>query len=135
LVHATDIIKELLVYSAFFEGAFYAVPGGGYVRVWRYKETENPLFSLKTVFKIEKNKYDEMTATLYDYSAVLTTKITPENYKNFMNTFGVEWWNISDKKLTMEKVRDILKHNALAANAAPKIEQQLSSFQKIESMF
>ena len=76
-----------------------------------------------------------MTATLYDYSAVLTTKITPENYKNFMNTFGVEWWNISDKKLTMEKVRDILKHNALAANAAPKIEQQLSSFQKIESMF
>lgn len=136
MIQPADIIKELEIYTAFFEGEFYPQADGlGYLRIWKYKYTESSIFAGKTIFCLERDRNGDIHGTLYDYSPILTTKITSENYRNFMSTFDVNWWDIKNKELTKEKMKEILKYNALAANTSDKIEKQINMFKNIETMF
>lgn len=129
----SDVIRELMKYTAFFQESFVQM-GDKYRRSWRYRDDEQSFLAGKVVFVIEP-QYDNTLpeCRLFDYSPILTTKITDENYLNFVNSLDLSFKNIKDLKKT--EMIQILANNALAANKAPKLELLVNKRKEIDTMF
>ena len=128
------VIWELLKYKAFFQEAFVQMGGGKYIRSWRYKDDEPSFLAGKAVFVIE-SLYDNTLpeCRLFDYSSILTSKITDENYLNFVNSLDLSFKDIKDLKKS--EMIQILANNAMAANKAPKLELLVNKRKDIDTMF
>ena len=128
------VIWELLKYKAFFQEAFVQMGGGKYIRSWRYKDDEPSFFAGKAVFVIE-SLYDNTLpeCRLFDYSSILTAKITDENYLYFVNSLDLSFKDIKDLKKS--EMIQILANNAMAANKAPKLELLVNKRKEIDTMF
>ena len=120
MILPNDVIRELLKYTAFFQESFVQI-GGKYRRSWRYKDDEPSFLAGKVVFVIEP-QYDNTLpeCRLFDYSPILTAKITDENYLDFVNSLDLSFKDIKDLKKS--EMIQILANNAMAANKAPKLE-------------
>ena len=127
------VIWELLKYKAFFQEAFVQM-GGKYIRSWRYKDDEPSFLAGKAVFVIE-SLYDNPLpeCRLFDYSSILTAKITDENYLDFVNSLDLSFKDIKD--LNKSEMIQILANNAMAANKAPKLELLVNKRKEIDTMF
>jgi hypothetical protein len=128
-----DVIRELLKYTAFFQESFVQI-GGKYRRSWRYKDDEPSFLAGKVVFVIEP-QYDNTLpeCRLFDYSPILTAKITDENYLDFVNSLDLSFKDIKDLKKS--EMIQILANNAMAANKAPKLELLVNKRKDIDTMF
>jgi len=128
-----DVIRELLKYTAFFQESFVQI-GGKYRRSWRYKDDEPSFLAGKVVFVIEP-QYDNTLpeCRLFDYSSILTAKITDENYLDFVNSLDLSFKDIKDLKKS--EMIQILANNAMAANKAPKLELLVNKRKDIDTMF
>ena len=128
------VIWELLKYKAFFQEAFVQMGGGKYIRSWRYKDDEPSFLAGKAVFVIE-SLYDNTLpeCRLFDYSSILTAKITDENYLYFVNSLDLSFKDIKDLKKS--EMIQILANNAMAANKAPKLELLVNKRKEIDTMF
>lgn len=128
------VIWELLKYKAFFQEAFVQMGGGKYIRSWRYKDDEPSFLAGKAVFVIE-SLYDNTLpeCRLFDYSSILTSKITDENYLDFVNSLDLSFKDIKDLKKS--EMIQILANNAMAANKAPKLELLVNKRKEIDTMF
>jgi hypothetical protein len=128
-----DVIRELLKYTAFFQESFVQI-GGKYRRSWRYKDDEPSFLAGKVVFVIEP-QYDNTLpeCRLFDYSSILTAKITDENYLDFVNSLDLSFKDIKDLKKS--EMIQILANNAMAANKAPKLEMLVNKRKDIDTMF
>lgn len=128
------VIWELLKYKAFFQEAFVQMGGGKYIRSWRYKDDEPSFLAGKVVFVIE-SLYDNTLpeCRLFDYSPILTAKITDENYLDFVNSLDLSFKDIKDLKKS--EMIQILANNAMAANKAPKLEMLVNKRKDIDTMF
>ena len=128
------VIWELLKYKAFFQEAFVQMGGGKYIRSWRYKDDEPSFLAGKAVFVIE-SLYDNTLpeCRLFDYSSILTSKITDENYLDFVNSLDLSFKDIKDLK--KDEMIQILANNAMAANKAPKLELLVNKRKEIDTMF
>ena len=127
------VIRELLKYTAFFQESFVQI-GGKYRRSWRYKDDEPSFLAGKAVFVIEP-QYDNTLpeCRLFDYSSILTAKITDENYLDFVNSLDLSFKDIKD--LNKTEMIQILANNAMAANKAPKLELLVNKRKEIDTMF
>lgn len=134
MVNYTQILSEILIYSSYYD-VTSELTVKGLKRIWKYKETENHLLSCLTVLKIERDFKGNLVGYLFDYSNVLNKKITSENCLNFFNACDIKQWDIHDKELTLSKYKEILKNNAILANAISKISKQLEEYKKINTMF
>ena len=86
MILPSDVIRELLKYTAFFQESFVQI-GGKYRRSWRYKDDEPSFLAGKVVFVIEPQIDNTLPeCRLFDYSPILTAKITDENYLDFVNS-------------------------------------------------
>ena len=128
------VIWELLKYKAFFQEAFVQMGGGKYIRSWRYKDDEPSFLAGKAVFVIE-SLYDNTLpeCRLFDYSSILTSKITDENYLDFVNSLDLSFKDIKDLKKS--EMIQILANDAMAANKAPKLELLVNKRKDIDTMF
>ena len=70
---------------------------------------------------------------LFDYSSILTAKITDENYLDFVNSLDLSFKDIKDLKKS--EMIQILANNAMAANKAPKLEMLVNKRKDIDTMF
>lgn len=128
------VIWELLKYKAFFQEAFVQMGDVKYIRSWRYKDDEPSFLAGKAVFVIE-SLYDNTLpeCRLFDYSSILTAKITDENYLDFVNSLDLSFKDIKD--LNKSEMIQILANNAMAANKAPKLELLVNKRKDIDTMF
>ena len=133
MILPSDVIRELLKYTAFFQESFVQI-GGKYRRSWRYKDDEPSFLAGKVVFVIEP-QYDNTLpeCRLFDYSSILTAKITDENYLDFVNSLDLSFKDIKDLKKS--EMIQILANNAMAANKAPKLEMLVNKRKDIDTMF
>lgn len=133
MILPNDVIRELLKYTAFFQESFVQI-GGKYRRSWRYKDDEPSFLAGKVVFVIEP-QYDNTLpeCRLFDYSSILTAKITDENYLDFVNSLDLSFKDIKDLKKS--EMIQILANNAMAANKAPKLELLVNKRKDIDTMF
>lgn len=133
MILPSDVIRELLKYTAFFQESFVQM-GGKYRRSWRYKDDEPSFLAGKVVFVIEP-QYDNTLpeCRLFDYSSILTAKITDENYLDFVNSLDLSFKDIKDLK--KDEMVQILANNAMAANKAPKLELLVNKRKEIDTMF
>lgn len=133
MILPNDVIRELLKYTAFFQESFVQI-GGKYRRSWRYKDDEPSFLAGKVVFVIEP-QYDNTLpeCRLFDYSPILTAKITDENYLDFVNSLDLSFKDIKDLKKS--EMIQILANNAMAANKAPKLEMLVNKRKEIDTMF
>ncbi|MBO7526342.1 MAG: hypothetical protein J6T74_00420 [Clostridia bacterium] len=133
MILPSDVIRELLKYTAFFQESFVQI-GGKYRRSWRYKDDEPSFLAGKVVFVIEP-QYDNTLpeCRLFDYSPILTAKITDENYLDFVNSLDLSFKDIKDLKKS--EMIQILANNAMAANKAPKLELLVNKRKDIDTMF
>lgn len=133
MILPSDVIRELLKYTAFFQESFVQM-GGKYRRSWRYKDDEPSFLAGKVVFVIEP-QYDNTIpeCRLFDYSSILTAKITDENYLDFVNSLDLSFKDIKDLK--KDEMLQILANNAMAANKAPKLELLVNKRKEIDTMF
>lgn len=133
MILPNDVILELLKYTAFFQESFVQI-GGKYRRSWRYKDDEPSFLAGKVVFVIEP-QYDNTLpeCRLFDYSSILTAKITDENYLDFVNSLDLSFKDIKDLKKS--EMIQILANNAMAANKAPKLELLVNKRKEIDTMF
>ncbi len=133
MILPNDVIRELLKYTAFFQESFVQI-GGKYRRSWRYKDDEPSFLAGKVVFVIEP-QYDNTLpeCRLFDYSPILTAKITDENYLDFVNSLDLSFKDIKDLKKS--EMIQILANNAMAANKAPKLEMLVNKRKDIDTMF
>lgn len=133
MILPNDVIRELLKYTAFFQESFVQI-GGKYRRSWRYKDDEPSFLAGKVVFVIEP-QYDNTLpeCRLFDYSPILTAKITDENYLDFVNSLDLSFKDIKDLKKS--EMIQILANNAMAANKAPKLEMLVNKRKYIDTMF
>lgn len=133
MILPSDVIRELLKYTAFFQESFVQI-GGKYRRSWRYKDDEPSFLAGKVVFVIEP-QYDNTSpeCRLFDYSPILTAKITNENYLDFVNSLDLSFKDIKDLKKS--EMIQILANNAMAANKAPKLEMLVNKRKDIDTMF
>ena len=133
MILPNDVIRELLKYTAFFQESFVQI-GGKYRRSWRYKDDEPSFLAGKVVFVIEP-QYDNTLpeCRLFDYSPILTAKITDENYLDFVNSLDLSFKDIKDLKKSA--MIQILANNAMAANKAPKLEMLVNKRKDIDTMF
>ena len=133
MILPNDVIRELLKYTAFFQESFVQI-GGKYRRSWRYKDDEPSFLAGKVVFIIEP-QYDNTLpeCRLFDYSPILTAKITDENYLDFVNSLDLSFKDIKDLKKS--EMIQILANNAMAANKAPKLELLVNKRKEIDTMF
>ncbi len=133
MILPNDVIRELLKYTAFFQESFVQI-GGKYRRSWRYKDDEPSFLAGKVVFVIEP-QYDNTLpeCRLFDYSSILTAKITDENYLDFVNSLDLSFKDIKDLKKS--EMIQILANNAMAANKAPKLEMLVNKRKDIDTMF
>ena len=133
MILPNDVIRELLKYTAFFQESFVQI-GGKYRRSWRYKDDEPSFLAGKVVFVIEP-QYDNTLpeCRLFDYSSILTAKITDENYLDFVNSLDLSFKDI--KYLKKSEMIQILANNAMAANKAPKLEMLVNKRKDIDTMF
>ena len=133
MILPSDVIRELLKYTAFFQESLVQM-GGKYRRSWRYKDDEPSFLAGKVVFVIEP-QYDNTLpeCRLFDYSSILTAKITDENYLDFVNSLDLSFKDIKDLK--KDEMIQILANNAMAANKAPKLELLVNKRKEIDTMF
>lgn len=133
MILPSDVIRELLKYTAFFQESFVQM-GGKYRRSWRYKDDEPSFLAGKVVFVIEP-QYDNTIpeCRLFDYSSIITAKITDENYLDFVNSLDLSFKDIKDLK--KDEMLQILANNAMAANKAPKLELLVNKRKEIDTMF
>lgn len=133
MILPNDVIRELLKYTAFFQESFVQI-GGKYRRSWRYKDDEPSFLAGKVVFVIEP-QYDNTLpeCRLFDYTSILTAKITDENYLDFVNSLDLSFKDIKDLKKS--EMIQILANNAMAANKAPKLELLVNKRKDIDTMF
>lgn len=133
MILPSDVIRELLKYTAFFQESFVQL-GGKYRRSWRYKDDEPSFLAGKVVFVIEP-QYDNTPpeCRLFDYTPILTAKITDENYLDFVNSLDLSFKDIKDLK--KDEMIQILANNAMAANKAPKLELLVNKRKEIDTMF
>ena len=133
MILPNDVIRDLLKYTAFFQESFVQI-GGKYRRSWRYKDDEPSFLAGKVVFVIEP-QYDNTLpeCRLFDYSPILTAKITDENYLDFVNSLDLSFKDIKDLKKS--EMIQILANNAMAANKAPKLELLVNKRKDIDTMF
>ena len=133
MILPSDVIRELLKYTAFFQESFVQM-GGKYRRSWRYKDDEPSFLAGKVVFVIEP-QYDNTLpeCRLFDYSSILTAKITDEYYLDFVNSLDLSFKDIKDLK--KDEMVQILANNAMAANKAPKLELLVNKRKEIDTMF
>ena len=133
MILPSDVIRELLKYTAFFQESFVQM-GGKYRRSWRYKDDEPSFLAGKVVFVIEP-QYDNTIpeCRLFDYSSIITAKITDENYLYFVNSLDLSFKDIKDLK--KDEMLQILANNAMAANKAPKLELLVNKRKEIDTMF
>lgn len=133
MILPNDVIRELLKYTAFFQESFVQI-GGKYRRSWRYKDDEPSFLAGKVVFVIEP-QYDNTLpeCRLFDYTPILTAKITDENYLDFVNSLDLSFKDIKDLKKS--EMIQILANNAMAANKAPKLEMLVNKRKDIDTMF
>ncbi|MBR4316212.1 MAG: hypothetical protein IKP65_04490 [Alphaproteobacteria bacterium] len=133
MILPSDVIRELLKYTAFFQESFVQI-GGKYRRSWRYKDDEPSFLAGKVVFVIEP-QYDNTIpeCRLFDYSSIITAKITDENYLDFVNSLDLSFKDIKDLK--KDEMLQILANNAMAANKAPKLELLVNKRKEIDTMF
>lgn len=134
MILPSDVIHELLKYTAFFQESFVALGGYKYRRSWRYKDDEPSFLAGKVVFVIEP-QYDNTLpeCRLFDYSSILTAKITNENYLDFVNSLDLSFKDIKDLK--KDEMIQIIANNAMAANKAPKLELLVNKRKEIDTMF
>ena len=134
MILPSDVIHELMKYTAFFQEAFVQMGGGKCIRSWRYKDDEQSFLAGKAVFVIEP-QYDNTLpeCRLFDYSSILTAKITDENYLDFVNSLDLSFKDIKDLK--KDDMIQILANNAMAANKAPKLELLVNKRKEIDTMF
>ena len=133
MILPNDVIRELFKYTAFFQESFVQM-GDKYRRSWRYKDDEPSFLAGKVVFVIEP-QYDNTLpeCRLFDYSPILTAKITDENYLDFVNSLDLSFKDIKDLKKS--EMIQILANNAMAANKAPKLEMLVNKRKDIDTMF
>lgn len=133
MILPSDVIHELLKYTAFFQESFVQM-GSKYRRSWRYKDDEPSFLAGKAVFVIEP-QYDNTLpeCRLFDYSSILTAKITNENYLDFVNSLDLSFKDIKDLK--KDEMIQIIANNAMAANKAPKLELLVNKRKEIDTMF
>lgn len=133
MILPSDVIRELLKYTAFFQESFVQM-GGKYRRSWRYKDDEPSFLAGKVVFVIEPQIDNTLPeCRLFDYSSILTAKITDENYLDFVNSLDLSFKDIKDLK--KDEMVQILANNAMAANKAPKLELLVNKRKEIDTMF
>lgn len=133
MILPSDVIRELLKYTAFFQESFVQI-GGKYRRSWRYKDDEPSFLAGKVVFVIEPQIDNTLPeCRLFDYSSILTAKITDENYLDFVNSLDLSFKDIKDLK--KDEMVQILANNAMAANKAPKLEMLVNKRKDIDTMF
>lgn len=133
MILPSDVIRELLKYTAFFQESFVQI-GGKYRRSWRYKDDEPSFLAGKVVFVIEPQIDNTLPeCRLFDYSPILTAKITDENYLDFVNSLDLSFKDIKDLK--KDEMVQILANNAMAANKAPKLEMLVNKRKDIDTMF
>ena len=133
MILPSDVIRELLKYTAFFQESFVQM-GGKYRRSWRYKDDEPSFLAGKVVFVIEPQIDNTLPeCRLFDYSSILTAKITDENYLDFVNSLDLSFKDIKDLKKS--EMIQILANNAMAANKAPKLEMLVNKRKDIDTMF
>lgn len=133
MILPSDVIRELLKYTAFFQESFVQI-GGKYRRSWRYKDDEPSFLAGKVVFVIEPQIDNTLPeCRLFDYSPILTAKITDENYLDFVNSLDLSFKDI--KNLKKSEMIQILANNAMAANKAPKLEMLVNKRKDIDTMF
>lgn len=133
MILPSDVIRELLKYTAFFQESFVQI-GGKYRRSWRYKDDEPSFLAGKVVFVIEPQIDNTLPeCRLFDYSPILTAKITDENYLDFVNSLDLSFKDIKDLKKS--EMIQILANNAMAANKAPKLEMLVNKRKDIDTMF
>lgn len=133
MILPSDVIRELLKYTAFFQESFVQI-GGKYRRSWRYKDDEPSFLAGKVVFVIEPQIDNTLPeCRLFDYSSILTAKITDENYLDFVNSLDLSFKDIKDLKKS--EMIQILANNAMAANKAPKLEMLVNKRKDIDTMF
>lgn len=133
MILPSDVIRELLKYTAFFQESFVQI-GGKYRRSWRYKDDEPSFLAGKVVFVIEPQIDNTLPeCRLFDYSPILTAKITDENYLDFVNSLDLSFKDIKDLKKS--EMIQILANNAMAANKAPKLELLVNKRKDIDTMF
>lgn len=133
MILPSDVIRELLKYTAFFQESFVQI-GGKYRRSWRYKDDEPSFLAGKVVFVIEPQIDNTLPeCRLFDYSPILTAKITDENYLDFVNSLDLSFKDI--KNLKKSEMIQILANNAMAANKAPKLELLVNKRKEIDTMF
>ena len=134
MILPSDVIQELKKYTAFFQESFVALGSYKYGRSWRYKDDEPSFLAGKVVFVMEP-KFDNTLpeCRLFDYSSILTAKITNENYLNFVNSLDLSFKDIKDLK--KDEMIQIIANNAMAANKAPKLELLVNKRKEIDTMF
>ena len=134
MILPSDVIQELKKYTAFFQESFVALGGYKYGRSWRYKDDEPSFLAGKVVFVMEPQFDNTLPeCRLFDYSSILTAKITNENYLNFVNSLDLSFKDIKDLK--KDEMIQILANNAMAANKAPKLELLVNKRKEIDTMF
>lgn len=131
MVNKSDVIKELAIYTAFFGEDFIQISPTKSRRAWHYRWDEPSFLAGKTVFAVEPDG----ECFLYDYSKILTTKVDENNYRDFVNKLGLDFYKLSDFTLTKSKLKEILENNAKAANVAEKIDLQIKKRIEIDTMF
>ena len=142
MILPSDVIQELKKYTAFFQESFVALGGYKYGRSWiykygrswRYKDDEPSFLAGKVVFVMEPQFDNTLPeCRLFDYSSILTAKITNENYLDFVNSLDLSFKDIKDLK--KDEMIQILANNAMAANKAPKLELLVNKRKEIDTMF
>ena len=129
MICKSDVIKELAIYGAFFSESFTQISATKSCRGWHYRWDENSFLAGKTIFSVEPDG----DCILYDYTKVLTTTVTDDNYLDFVNKLGLDFYKLEN--LSLSKMKEILENNAKAANVAEKIDRQITKRKEIDTMF
>lgn len=127
----SDAINEIQIYKSFFSenSRVYNIGYKNYmIRSWHYYCFEDSFLASLKVMDVEDDD-----GYIYDYSSILNTKIDDTNYKDFANIMDVKMYKLSE--ISLSKLKEILKNNALAANIAKKIEQTVTRYKKMKEMF
>ena len=128
MLYAKSKLMTLLpIYSAFFPESDFE----GRYRIWRFKDDE-PSFLKGKVVAIS---YLNGETILYDYSSLLQTKVTTDNFKDFHNKFIIKEYVLENVSFGSQKIREILDNNALCCNKAIKLEGLIQRYKDIDQNF
>lgn len=131
MIRATDIYNEIKIFKAFFEENstknFKDI-----IRSWKYYADEKSFLANRQVCIINTLTGDGI---LYDYSNILEIGVDNDNYKNYDNKYGVKQWNIPNKEMTKEKLKEILANNAKVLAVAEKYNEIINMRMELDKEF